>query len=182
MRLRLSVLALLFAAICATAHANSFNGSGGGFSGSGTLITTDNGDGSFTIVDITGTGVAGLLAPGTFNNNDNQLFPSGSSLVDNLGFAFTDVQGDTGFSVDIFSNSGSYFAYIVDSDEFTETIPVTFTAVDPPAPPQFRDFTFSISPQIQGQPPLTPEPSSLILFGTGALGLAGFARRRFRNS
>ncbi len=147
-------------AIPALAHADTFDftatGSGGGFNGSGSFVASNNSNGSYTINSISGTGITGLIGPGMFNGNDNLLFPTSSSLVDTKGFAFTDTMGDTSFNVDIFSNgAGGYNAFLVDSDGVSETIPVDFTIA------------------------ATPEPSSLVLLGTGILGAFGVARRRF---
>ncbi len=158
----LSALALLSAvAIPAAAHADTFDfsavGSSGSFSGSGVLTAATNGSGGYLISAITGTGVTGLFAPGGFNGNDNLLFPSAMPTLDSKGFSFTDVNGPDHYDVNIFDNGSGYSAYLRDEDNFTQTVPVTF-ALSSAA---------------------TPEPSSLILLGTGILGIIGIGRRKY---
>jgi hypothetical protein len=150
----LSVLALPAAARAATFDFTA-TGSGGGFSGSGVFIATPDGGGEYTITGISGTFIDALVPPGGFNGNDNLLFPFSSTLVDAQGFAFTATQTTTDFTVDIFSSGpGTYDAYLLDNDGFSETIPVTFSVT------------------------VVPEPSNWLLLGTGILGLAGMSRRR----
>jgi hypothetical protein len=158
----LSSLALLTAlAIPAAAHADTFNfsatGSSGAFSGSGTLTASPQGGGEYLISDITGTGVTGLIAPGDFNGNDNLLFPSATPTLDSHGFSFIDVNGPDRYSVNIFNDGTGYFAYLDDEDNFTQTVPVSFSLATA----------------------ATPEPSTFILLGTGILGLASMTRRKF---
>jgi len=196
MRSFLPALAFLAASILPVAAnaspMNNVSGSAGGFSGSGTLVTTSNLDGSYTIVGITGTGVTGLISSGGFNSNDNLLFPSGTSVVDGSGFSFNDILGNTAFQVNVFSTgSGQYSVYFVDSDGYSATLPVDLTVSSgapsgtasyyhpsnstnsPPPTPPTQDFTFNFN-----SPSATPEPSSLVFLGTGLIAVAGFASRK----
>jgi hypothetical protein len=188
MRTILPALAFLAASIFpVAANASPVTGSAGGFSGSGTLVTTSNGDGSYTIVGISGTGVTGLIAPGGFNGNDNQLFPNGSSVVDGSGFSFNDILGDTGFQVNLFSTgTGQYDVYFLDSDGFSATFPVDLTVSGSGSTPNVQsfynrfndtpttqDFTFDFNSQSA-----TPEPSGIVLLGTGLIAAAGLVRRK----
>jgi len=62
------------------------------------------------------------------------------------------------------------------ADGFTNTIAnLTFSA--PASGPGTFTATFAVPAA-----PSIPEPSSLVLFGSGALGLAGFAGRKFRSA
>lgn len=193
MRFLLSAATLILAALFpVVAHANPVYpifGGAGGFSGSGTFTAASNGDGTYTVVGISGTGVTGLLSPGAFNGNDNQFFPGTSNVFNTSGFSFTAAQGNTNFEINIASNgAGSYFLYLFDSDGYSTTLPINLTvnSASPSSSPQrmafFRhqnstpyteNFTFSFDSIAQ-----TPEPSSLIFLGTGLLAAAGTATRR----
>jgi hypothetical protein len=186
-----AVVFLALVSVAAKADtSNPVSGTGGGFSGSGTLSATSNGDGSYTITGISGPGVTGLLGPGQFHGNDNLLFPSATTALDANGFAFTDTQGDTSYDVDLaYSSSlGGYEAYTLDSDGMETDVLGTFSLTNSETTNAIAAavaqagttavFRYSFVGQSVVAP--TPEPSSVALLGTGVLGLAGVVRRRMR--
>lgn len=181
--------------LTASAQSYTASGSGGGYSGSGTITAVSQADGSYLITGLSGTGFDSMFAPGGFDGNDNLLFPSGSEYVDSSGFAFTVTEGVDTDNVDIFSDASGYEANIVDEGGNAETIPVTFSLTPVTTQgamatsamalqsfaqtPSTTQFTFSFQPDL-GTPPETPEPSSLLLLGTGAAAGFGAVRRRER--
>ncbi|HEY2039925.1 MAG TPA: PEP-CTERM sorting domain-containing protein [Edaphobacter sp.] len=161
-RMCLLAVATIFATSSLAAHADTIDftisGSAGGFSGSGVLTTMLDGSGNYQITGITATGVTGLIAPGGFNGNDNLLFPSDPSVFDSNGFSFSAANGPDQFDVNVFGNGTGYSAFFRDEDGFTGTLPV--------------------SVQVNSSVSAVPEPSTLLLIGTGVLGAAGAIRRK----
>ena len=167
-------------AITPAAQADTFNYTfaGSGLDASLSFTALANGDGSFTITNVAGTIVAGtdiptpttfsvapvynpagpsgptdtgsLLPDGVDIQYDNQYFPSSNPLLDFSGVLF-EVDG---VYINIFSNSGTY---------------------------QWLDNVSYPNSSNTAEPLLaTPEPSSLLLMGTGLLFLAFIVFRMAR--
>lgn len=148
-----------------------FSYSGATVSGSGALLASDNGDGSFWALTGSGTqsmaGVTDTLTlvynPNSpafnFSNGifyDDQLFPGSVPLISDAGLLFaTSTQ-----EVNLFSDpSGVYF--------FTQGGLLDIVT-----------FTLSATPPGQG----VPEPASIVLFGIGLIGLAARRRRSLQEA
>ncbi len=134
-----------------------------GTCGTGLCITSISGTwaGTATGSSLTFDPISGLLAPGTFNSNDNALFPLGPGFLDQNGMAFL-IDGNF---VDIFCFvpcriGDPYFATTL-KDDTKSTTDGTFTLA-----------LLSVAP--------VPFPYALLLFvtGLGVLGLLGWRVRR----
>ena len=155
------------------AHADTFDwsltgpaASLGGFpgTGSGTLTATQSTGDEWVINSITGTfddsAITGLVK---FGFSDNLLFPNSTFLdTDGLGFETAD-----GTEVNVWSAYAPGSTDITPGNNYSEIVSGSGFGVG----------TFSLTPVAA-----TPEPSTLVLFGTGLLSAAGVARRRFLRS
>jgi hypothetical protein len=171
----LGICALALAAFTSTAaHADTFtfNFEGLLFSGSGTFTGTEIGTTDlYNITQVTGSVTSGagtsdikkLLGDNKFQGNDNVLIYPGTPGI--FGEKFFDSDG-VSFSLDNGNDVN-----LNDTWGFENAVG---------GPPRGFDFPELdiVDVDKNGSDPAVPEPSSLALFGTGILGLAGAVRRR----
>jgi hypothetical protein len=146
-----------------------FSFSGPSDSGSGVFDTTTTGTaGQYLITGITGTVDSSAITaldpastyPYFFGGGDNLLFDPGVIGYGDSNPSFLDISG-VSFEISGGKDLNLYYGVFQGSDPEAYDLLSTTPAVAPV------------------DPPATPEPDSLVLLGTGVLGLAGTMRRRF---
>ena len=167
---RLFALPAALALTTLAAHADTFDwsltgpsASLGGFpeTGSGSLTATLVTGNEWEITSITGTlGGSTITGLTNYGGADNLLFPS-STLLDTSGLG---VETANGTELDIFSFYAPGSTDITPGNNYGEIVSVGGFGVG----------TFSLTDTTSP----VPEPSTLLMLGTGLLGAAGVARRK----
>ncbi|HEY0264680.1 MAG TPA: PEP-CTERM sorting domain-containing protein [Granulicella sp.] len=150
------------------------------FSGSGTLTVEEQSTGVYLVTGIAGTiaegskvgsgstvAIASLIAPGLQNGNDNLIYDPADKgkFFTQQGLAFTLADGSI---IDLYKGDAKLYENAAHgSSQFSEGLKLTASA-DIPSTPSVPTAA-------------APEPNSLMLVGTGILGLAGLVRRKVRS-